>query len=269
MPAKAVFWGMLLISSLIPFYTYSCTLTMGYRTSDRAPLIAAAPNNNGLYKHFYQLVAEKLGCELNIIRGPKKRILKQLQDGDVDFYPGFNFNEARANYTFYIENGFPGGEIGISRQDFPQITALKQLEGHTILQALGSPDFVRNLENVKIYTVPDMSITKAIGFLRKKRGDFYIYNRTSLLYYLKTHHIEDIQVHPNCCGGVEPIYLGFSRQSIHFKEQPNLDFDQNGNFSPNNFPTKLEETSLAYKMMQVLLQMKESGETEAIYQQYY
>lgn len=261
--------GLLILMFSTLSYGQNCVLKMGYRTNERPPMISAAPDNRGLYLHFYQTVATHLGCQLQVIRGPKKRILKQLQDGEIDFYPGFNFNQNRALYTFYIENGFPGGEVGISLKEFPDITAIKQLEGHTILQALGSPNFVRDLESIKIYTVAEMTIAKAVNLLRKKRGDFYIYNRASIYYYLKTHPSEDLKVHPDCCGGVEPLYLGFSRRSAHYQEITNPNFNPQLSLGPDNFPVALNTESKAYQMMQLLKQMKNSGETDAIYSQYY
>ncbi|MGD8233961.1 substrate-binding periplasmic protein [Vibrio sp. TRT 1302] len=269
MTNKAFYIALGAAASLLAFSSHACTLTMGYRTNERPPLIAKSPDNSGLYQHFYQVVANKIGCELDIVRGPKKRILKQLQDGEIDFYPGFNFNDQRAEFTFFIANGFPGGEIGISRSDFPLITALEQLEGYTILQALGSPDFVRDLESVKIYAVPEMTIDKAVGLLRKNRGDFYIYNGASIRHYLKTNSSNDIKVHPNCCGDVNPIYLGFSRHSPHFKEVENPSYRNDKPKGPYNFPTQLDSDSKAYQMKQVLEQMALDGETESIYQQYY
>lgn len=268
---SSVYWltGVLITLLFSTWSVSACTLKMGYRTNERPPLISAYPDNSGLYQHFYHAMAAHLGCELEIIRGPKKRILKQLEDGEVDFYPGFNFNEHRALYTYYIENGFPGGEVGISRSDFPNINDLKDLEGSTILQALGSPDFVRDLENVRIYAVPEMTIDKAVSLLRKKRGDFYIYNRASLLYYLKVTESTDIKVHPNCCGGIEPHYLGFSRRSPHYQEVPNPDFDPNQEPGPTNFPVLLSSKSKAFQIQIILKQMKASGETDAIYSQYY
>ena len=257
--------------SLTTFYSHSCTLTMGYRTNERPPLIANAPNNSGLYQHFYQRVSEKMGCELRIVRSPKKRILKQLQDGEIDFYPGFSFNAERARYTFYLANGFPGGEVGISLSEFPTITDMSQLEGYTLLQALGGPNHARDLEYIKTHTLPEMTIGQAIDLLRKRRGDFYIYNRASLYYYLKVNNIEDIRIHPHCCNKdkSEPIYLGFSRRSPLFAEEDNPDYNLAKELSVDNYPTRLKQGTVVYQMMRVMTEMQVSGETEQIYNQYY
>lgn len=244
---------------------------MGYRTNDRPPLIARAPDNSGLYLEFYQRVAEKMDCQLEVVRGPKKRILKQLHDGEIDFYPGFSFNSERAQYTYFIPNGFPGGEVGISLIDFPPITNLTQLEGYTILQALGGPGHARALENIKILTFPEMTIAQAIDLLRKRRGDFYIYNRASIYYYLQVNQAQDIQVHPDCCneGKSDPIYLGFSRRSPRFEEEPNPNYNATLKISVDNYPTRIKRGSIAYEMMLMMEEMRTNGETEQLYYQYY
>jgi hypothetical protein len=45
-----------------------------------------------------------------------------LERGEIDFYPGFNLTEKRASFAYFIENGLPGSDIGVSREDFPDIT---------------------------------------------------------------------------------------------------------------------------------------------------
>ncbi len=247
----------------------SCTLTMGYRTNERLPLIAKAPDNTGLYLSFYHQVTKRIGCELNVIRGPKRRILKHLKDGEIDFYPGFTFNEERSRFAFYIENGFPGGDVGISRSSFINVSQLTDLEGHTVLQALGSPNFVKDLENVRIYQVPEMTIDKAVTLLRKKRGDFYIYNRASLEYYMRIHQPNDMKLQLSCCGGTKPLYLGFSRKSQYYAEEDNPEYDSHRELSPDNFPTRLSKPSIANQLRVELLKMMHSGETYKLYREYY
>ncbi|KOO02828.1 substrate-binding periplasmic protein [Vibrio nereis] len=254
---------------LVSFSSQACSMTMGYRTNERPPLIAASPDNSGLYKHLYEKAAEKIGCKLNVVRGPKKRILKQLKNGTIDFYPGFNFSEARSQYIYFIENGLSGGEMGISLDDYPDIHHLADLKGSTVLQSLGSPNHVRHLNSVHTYVEPDMTIDRAVKLLKKKRGDFYIYNRASLHYYMKLKQPTGIKLHPNCCGTPRPLYLGFSRHSPYIKEEPNPQFQKDLKPSPDNQATQLNKESKAYLLQQALMKMKLSGETDAIYEMYY
>ena len=80
-----------LLTLLFSQNLFACELVMGYRTNARLPLIAAAPDNRGVYNKIYATAAQQIGCSLRIVRKPKKRILKDLQDGLIDFYPGFDF----------------------------------------------------------------------------------------------------------------------------------------------------------------------------------
>lgn len=259
----------LLFITLYSTHSFACTLTMAYRTSDRSPLIEQAPSNRGLYQTLYTQAANAIGCKLEVVRGPKKRILKLMEDGGVDFYPGFNFNSERARYTYYIANGLPGGDVGISRSDFKAVTQLSQLEGHTVVQALGSPNFVRDLENVTIYAKPEITIDQAVEVIRKKRADFYIYNRSSIDYYFKQHQPNDMKIHPNCCGEVEPLYLGFSRRSPHFNESKNPSYNESKPISVENFPTLIDKDSIACRFQKALADMASSGESAQIYRHYF
>lgn len=242
---------------------------MGFRTTERLPLIGKDPINDGLYYELYSEAAQKIGCQLTVIRSPKKRLLKMLERGQIDFYPGFTFNLERADYVHFIESGLPGGQIGISRFDVSPITSLEQLSGLTLVQSLGAPDFAAGVAGITYYTKAELSIPEAINLIRKKRADFYIYPRGTLMYYLRLNNTDDIQVHPDCCGGVEPLYLGFSLRSKYIEQQSNSNFDPNSSLSADNWPTSPTPDSIAYRFQQQLKAMKESGETMALYKQYY
>ena len=245
-------------------------IIMGYRTNARLPLINEAPDSSGIYLELYQIVTNKLGYQLEVIRLPKKRVILGFQKGEVDFYPGFNFTIERSAYTFYIENGLPGDDIGISRMDFKEITNVEQLKGHTLLGPAGGPNYVEGIDGVHQYRISELTIDKAILLVtQKKRFDFYIYNRSSIEYYLSQHRIPDIKIHYDCCGGYKPMYLGFSRKSSLIKEIENPDFDPNLDISYHNFPVILSKDCFAYKFMKVLKKMQESGETLAIYNKYH
>ena len=81
--------------------------------------------------------------------------------------------------------------------------------------------------------------------------------------------ITALKIHPNCCGGLKPLYLGFSRRSAHLKEEKNSSFDNLQQVSKDNFPTLLATGSVAYKFSQALKEMQASGETIKLYNKYY
>lgn len=253
----------------VQHWANACELSMGYRTSERLPLIHEMPNDSGLYQHLYTFAANKIGCTLNIVRGPKKRIMNDLFNGKIDLYPGFNFSESRAQSVFYIENGLPGGDVGISRADLDEITDLKQLKGLTYITALGSPDFVKNISGVTVRKIRELTVDRAVLLLQKKRGDFYIYNRASLSYLLKTNNIINMKLHPNCCGGFQPLYLGFSKKSPYYQAVKNPNYRSQQKLSPTNFPEELAPASVAYQFQQALRQLQTSGVTDELYAQYY
>ena len=245
-------------------------IRMGYRTNERQPLIDAAPDNSGLYFDLYTLAASKIGCSLEVIRKPKKRIIEDLKAGLVDFYPGFNFTFERANYTYYAENGLPGGDVGISRPDLPDVTHLNQLQGQTMISALGGPNFLANISGVNERRIPEMTIEKAIQLIRLKRdADFYIYNKSSIEFHLKQHNITDIKIHPDCYGGIVPLYLGFSKKSALVNESLNPNYDAGKEKSIDNCATMLDPSCTASRLVDILRELKQDGETQKLYDKYY
>lgn len=266
---KSSYSALFVVGLIFHSTVMACTLTMGYRSSERLPLISREASNSGLYQHLYSLAADKIGCKLKIERGPKKRILKRLNQGTIDFYPGFSFSLKRAENVFYIENGLPGGDIGISLNTMENITDIKQLKGYTLLTALGSVDTDNKLKGITIHKVREMTIDKAISLINKKRGDFYIYNKSSIEYYINKNKVDNIKIHSHCCGEIEPLYLGFSKKSIHYKQQDNPDIDNLQAINILNNPQVLSKKSIAYKFKQALKELKSSGKTQELYNQYY
>ncbi len=205
---------------LLPtFASADCVLTMGYRTNERAPLIMSAPDNSGLYLELYSEAAKRLGCQLQVVRAPKNRILRGLMDGNVDFYPGFVYSRSRAQYAFFIDNGLPGGQAGLSHQSMPEVTDLAQLRGKTVINAMGATDPVAHIADVRLIEIPELTLEKAAFLLEKGRADFYIYNSSSLAYLLRHQPDHQLKLHPKCCGGERHNHLAFSRASPHYREE--------------------------------------------------
>lgn len=270
MPMKFILWLILFLSlfSFRPVFAEN-VLTMGYLTNARPPLINQGEDNSGVYQELYKVPAKKIGYRLKVIRLPKKRIISKFKEGEIDFYPGFNFTKERADYTYYIENGLPGGDVGVSTKNFKDIKNLYQLKGHFLLGPLGGPNYVEGIDGIKQHRIAELTIDWAINLIRKKRYDFYIYNRSSIEYYLSQQKDIDIKIHYDCCGGIKPMYLGFSRKSGLIKETKNPDYDSTLDISPDNFPVTLSNDCFAYKFAKTLGNMRKSGETMAIYNKYF
>ncbi len=248
----------------------SCDITMGYRTNERLPLIAGSPNNSGLYLDLYSEAVKRIGCTLDVVRLPKNRILLELKSGTVDFYPGFNFTPKRAKYAYYMENGLPGGDIGVSLTSLPTITNLEALKGKTLLIAMGSPEWGAEKKGIRLLRASELTLDRAFQLLTAHRADFYIYNRSSIEYALRDHPDDQtLKLHPDCCGGVQPLYLGFSRASTAFQEAPNPAFDPKLPESPENFPVQPGEQSPAARFQQALQRMSAEGYMQQLYQRYY
>jgi hypothetical protein len=75
----------------------TCVLKIGYRTNERPPNIARAPDNSGLYLDLYQKAAEMVGCELQVVRLPKNKviILKPPQDAGFRALSSVPFHRQR------------------------------------------------------------------------------------------------------------------------------------------------------------------------------
>jgi len=246
---------------------------MGYRTSERLPLIAKAPDSSGLYQELYSRAASKIGCTVEVRRLPKNRILRLMQEGKVDFYPGFDFTLARSQYTYYIFNGLPGGHVGISRLEFREINHLSQLMGKVLLLPQGGSNLLENVDfdvkKIKIKQPPEINITQAVSMIKNYEADFYIYDISSVYFYLSLNKERAIQVHKNCCNGIKPMYLGFSKKSKHILLSKNPNYDASSVMSVDNYPQQLMGGSIAQQLQSALAQMHADGEIKQIYQKYY
>lgn len=159
----------------------TCELTMGYRTNARAPYIAEAPDNSGLYLSLYQDAAARIGCSLKVVRAPKKRILWEIAKGNIDFYPGLAFSKERHDYAHFIANGLSERYIGVSRADLSDITSLQQLVDKQLVLLIspGSYQLGGLPDKLIVRKPPDMSTDSAIAFLKQHQGDFYVYDEST------------------------------------------------------------------------------------------
>ncbi|AUD58966.1 amino acid ABC transporter [Shewanella sp. Pdp11] len=249
----------------------ACVITMGYRTSERLPFIGDEPNNTGFYHDLYQAAADKVGCKLNIVRAPKLRILRDLKLGNIDFYPGLNFSEDRAKYAYFIPNGLSERAIGISRAGAADIRSIEQLANNkmTLLIAPGSYDFGGLPDKIQVRKPPELNVSKALDYLLSNQGDFFIYDQTTLHYYLKDRDPTQFKLHYDCCQLPQEMYLGFSKKSRHYRGRHNPNYRTENPISPDNNPTILAPDSKAFEFAKALAAMDSQGETQRLYSKYF
>jgi len=248
-----------------------CLLKMGYRDDDRAPYMSAPPDNSGLHFDIYSQAVKSINCRLEVIRKPKKRILQELENGEIDFYPEYNFTEERAQHVYYIPTGLTKKLVGISRRDFPEIEDLSQLRGYTAIVSLGSVNRYQNLEGVNVLPVPDVTLEKAVLLIQHGRADFYRVRRAQILYFLRQNpeYMDSIKIHENCCREEEITYFAFSKKSPYYQEKVNPNYNSAQSMSPTNFPTVLEPTSTAYKLQKALEEMAKNEVTQKIFEKHF
>ncbi|WP_286269267.1 substrate-binding periplasmic protein [Thalassotalea hakodatensis] len=240
---------------------------MGYRTNNKLPLIEKAPNNNGVYQILFSKALAKINCKLAVIRAPKKRILYMLKKGEIDFYPGLGFNDERAEFTHYFENGLHYRAATISRSDVDDLKSFADMRGKTLLISQGANYDKKDLKGVYIRYVYDLSIGKAIELISSEQADFYAYNEDVMLYYLSKYPTKEIKIH-QCCSKDHPMYLGFSLRSKHIDLLRNPLFKQYEDLSFSNQKHQLTKESIAYQFQQALQTLDSNGETAKIWRQY-
>ena len=250
---------------------YAETLVMGYKTVEKLPYIEKAPDNSGFYFELYNTAIKRMGHELQIVRLPKKKIMALMREGKVDFYPGLSFSQDNAAMMYFINTGVPGGHMGLSRQDFPDITQVNDLKGSTVIRSVGSTDFYADIPEIKSMVVPELTPTQAIIEIIGEKADFYRTTIPALDFYIKAHPkvLRLIKLHPNCCGGKKPFYLGFSKYSKHIQEEKNPAYDPLKPDSPENFPTRLVKGCLAYQLNEILREMERREEIGILYYKYF
>ncbi|WP_159065045.1 substrate-binding periplasmic protein [Thaumasiovibrio subtropicus] len=243
---------------------------MGYRTTSRIPKIAAAPDNSGIYKALYEEAAQRIGCKLTIIRLPKQRLMRMLNSGEIDFYPGFTFTEKRAEHIHFAINGLPSLNVGLTLAEVREVTDYRQLEGKTLLLSLGGPVPDGLPQNINFKTPPELNFHTAIEMIVTNKADFFEAEIAELSYYLKSHpDRERVRFHYHCCGGYQPLLLGFSRQSPLYNSEANPDYRSSLPLSFKNQTHRSTSDSIATRFFRALQRMQEDGSTHALFEEHY
>lgn len=250
----------------------ACELRMVYRPEARPPLMAEAPDDSGLYKTLYERVSQQIGCKLSILRLPKLRAIRALQTGEADFYPGMDFDLERDAYILFMPNGLPGGSVGLSHRDVPPVTQLDQLAGRRVLMAAGQPDRLQAMSpaaraKVQEVRMVSASLEAAAEMLARRRADFFIYGLQSVDHLLsKRPDLQtELRVHPDCCGGLTPAHLGFSKLSRHLRLEANPAYNPAQALGLENQRDRSAAGSTAARFAQALDRLIRQGEVQRLH----
>ncbi|MBT1445412.1 transporter substrate-binding domain-containing protein [Shewanella sp. JM162201] len=247
-------------------------IILAYRTTEKLPFIAQAPDNRGLFEDMFREAAHRAGLRLKIERMPKARILNALINGDVDFYPQFTFDDARNKYTFFAPNGLNVSYSAISRPGIGRLDSAEHFNGLTLLHGVGNPDYLDKLgfgsARTKRFEVAEMDLAKAIMMIQKGRADAYIYEAEPLEYALIKSGVTDVILHRELMSQAEPATLGFSRKSRLIALEPNPFYDGASPVSADNQPERLVAGSPLARLVGALDEMRRDGTIAALYRKY-
>ncbi len=259
------------ICSLLAEKSEDKVLTMGYRTTKKLPYIAAAPDNRGLYYDLYSEACRRIGYRLDVKRLPKKRVLLEIEEGVIDFYPGFSFTLDRARYAFWVRNGLQQRDVAISLNTLHNLETIADLSGLKYLVALGNPDYFEgeDLTAVNVQTLAELDVERALHMLKLGRVDFYVYEEDTMKFFIKSKKLKGYTFHPSLIKRFYWMKAGFSRYSPHFVGIDNRGYDSSLAMSYGNFPYELEEGTTIDLFRSTLQDMYEEGYTDSLYQHYF
>jgi ABC-type amino acid transport substrate-binding protein len=248
-------------------------IKMGYKSEAKMPFIGDEKNNSGAYVELYAKAAKEIGYELKIVRQPKKRVLGEIKEGKIDFWPGADFDQERAEYMYYLDNGFSMTDVLFTAANVPEVKDFKKYRG-TLLVELGSTKADYASQNIKIETMNVVTLENVADYIKNKRGDAYIDDSPVADYYLKEKGWKDfsslgLKAHYKAFGGSRPMYVGFSMKSPLFKGTPNPNYDPKRERTIQNFPVVISKDCPAYQFYLALQKIKKSGETQKIYNKHF
>lgn len=247
-------------------------LTMAYRTTEKLPFIAEAPDNRGLFEDMYLEAAKRIGVSLKIVRLPKVRVINGLMDGSIDFYPQFTFSDIRQGYCQFVVNGLRVNYYAISRPEVERLERVEDFNGLLLLHVLGNPDYLGMLgfgeARVTRVDVAEMDLQKAIHMIEKGRADAYLYEAEPLEYAVAQSGSTMVRLHRRLHQGDEWATLGFSKKSRWAKFEPNPDYDPLIPTSVSNQPQRFEAGSVPARLAQALSEMRQDGTLDVFYQRY-
>ncbi|MDC0335910.1 hypothetical protein OAN24_03310, partial [Pseudodesulfovibrio sp.] len=256
------------------------TLTMVYKDTGKPPYMEAAPDNSGLYFDLISRATKKIGFDLRIERGPKKRTYSMLETGEADIYASGEFNDKRSDFLFYMPNGLYRREHywGMTALSIPPLQNISEITTYGLrwIFELGSTWPTKAAYYAVPYSEqPEVTIERAIDSLRSGRPFFFQFIKEEIEEYKDKKAITSwksigIRIHKSCGENKDAsLYTAFSRKSPHYSEAVNTAYDRARPLSAENFPYRLVPGTVPYRLQEALQEMKDSGEVKALVLKYF
>ncbi len=253
------------------------TITMVYKDREKKPLIGDVGDNSGAYIELFEKAANMIGYRLKIVRVPKKRAHKNLMDGIVDFYPGSSFSIQRAEYLYYLQNGFLTKEVLVSKKGHKEVKSLSEINGILLIELGSSKEKIHEqYPNIAVQTIIKLPVDIVVDAIAvKERGDFYIADIETIDYYKKKNNVTNyesigLKIHHNAINqNFIPMNFGFSQASPYFKSRSNPDYNKYEKVSLTNMPIIIDQNCVAYKLHQALMTLQKRGVTQNIYNKHF
>lgn len=270
MPFKLV---LIFIISLMPLLPCAAenVIHMGYRTNEKLPYINKSPDNSGLFAELYGEAALRIGYKLKIVRLPKKRLIKELENGTIDFYPMLAYDKERMAYIHWIPAGYEQRNVALTQSTVNELNSEQSVAGLTQLVGLGNADYLAHFDKSKFeqFSIPELEIERIVKMISSGHGDFYVYEEAPLAYFIYKNQITNMRLHKNLLPKEFRSYAGFSHKSPLYKARINTLFNQDAPISSTNLPVVPEPGSIADQFSNALLQLEKEGFIEALEIKYF
>jgi polar amino acid transport system substrate-binding protein len=217
-------WQMVLVMLIVLSRpAYSCELTFAV-SSEFPPYHILQPDHTwgGLSVELFRLLAEEANCQVKVIDVPWVRTLELLRKGKIDAVSNYSFNEQRQQYSYFI------GPHAIERivlivhnkfahllqnnedlKNFPGLIGKTQgtYYGDELETLVHGNELKTNLVNIT-------SNANRVGMIAKGRVDAILEEETVAQYFYKIGIFDEQILVQKLSFSENPIYFGFSRQSL-------------------------------------------------------
>jgi signal transduction histidine kinase len=150
----------------------------------------------GIDPDYLELIARRTGLKIqNEIRRDWGKMIEDFKAGQIDLLLSLSHSPERESYLTYTQAQAPAPNVIITRSDAPNLSALSELQGHTIAIPRGHPGLRRDLEQSVPGNVVVEYDTSAECYLAGARGEVYasVGRLADASYYIRTHQLTNLR----------------------------------------------------------------------------